>query len=349
MTLGVGAAAGTLVVLEVVVRGLGIGAAAESFRTDVVLPGAEGITQPVGFGFVPHATIRTTYPSDPRGAFGEDRSVDHVFNSAGWRDAERTVEKPPGRFRILGLGDSYLYGQGVRAEDVCLRLVEDRLRAERPDLDVEAINAGISGMNTAQQLDLLRFRGLSYDPDLVIVHFVPNDVEEEADLYREGPKVELYEEYVTVVTEPDALSEVSALWRWVRSRWILKAKGDAYLEACLASYRDDDAKWARCRDALDGLERTCRERDVALLVVLFPFFVRLDGAYPFEPIHAAVRDHCAERGIPVLDLREAYRGFDGPELWVHPTDPHPNERAHAIAAETIAARLLGDPALLPAR
>lgn len=341
------AALGTLLGLELVCRALGLGVKAEAFRTDVVLPGPGGVTTPVGFGFIPGATIRTTYPSDPRGYFGEDRSIDHVFASTGWRGREVAVEKLPSTFRILGLGDSYLYGQGVRAEDVCLRRVEEMLRRARPDLSVETINAGISGMNTAQERDLLVGRGFAYSPDLVIVHFVPNDVEEEADLYREGPKVELYEEYVTVTTEPDALSRVSALWAFVRSRWILKARGEAYLEACLESYRDDDAKWARCREALADIARHCRNRDVRLLVVVFPFLIGLDGSSPFQPIHDAVEAFCGEQGIAVLDLTDAFAGFDGPELWVHPTDPHPNEHAHARAAEAIAERLLSDPALLP--
>ena len=36
---------------------------------------------------------------------------------------------------------------------------------------------------------------------------------------------------------------------------------------------------------------------------------------------------------PVLDLRDSYREFRGPELWVHETDQHPNEIAHQIAAD----------------
>lgn len=337
----IAAAVATLALLEVAVRALGVAPPAEALRIDVVLPGPKGITQPVGFGFIPGATIRTTYAS------GEP--VDHVFNSAGWRDAERTVEKPAGTFRILGLGDSYLYGQGVASEDVCLRRLEARLAAARPEMRFEAINTGISGMNTAAERDLLRFRGLSYAPDLVILCFVPNDVEEEADLYREGPKVEFYDEYVTLVTEPDALSEVSALWRWGRGRWLERVRGRAYLDACLASYRDDDAKWARCRQALGDIESTCRDREIGLLVVLFPFFVGLDGDYPFQPIHDAVRGFCESRGIAVLDLRDAYAAFEGQELWVHPTDPHPSARAHAIAGEAMAAYLLENDALLTDR
>ena len=31
----------------------------------------------------------------------------------------------------------------------------------------------------------------------------------------------------------------------------------------------------------------------------------------------------------------AFNGYDGPELWVHPNNQHPNEKAHAIVADAI--------------
>jgi hypothetical protein len=39
--------------------------------------------------------------------------------------------------------------------------------------------------------------------------------------------------------------------------------------------------------------------------------------------------------MPFLDLLDTFRGHDEKSLWVHPTDHHPNEAAHALAAEAI--------------
>ncbi len=66
--------------------------------------------------------------------------VDHTHNSVGWRDREHDLEKPNGTVRILGLGDSYLWGQGVHLEDTLLARLEDRLDLEMVDVRVEAIN-----------------------------------------------------------------------------------------------------------------------------------------------------------------------------------------------------------------
>ncbi len=80
----------------------------------------------------------------------------------------------------------------------------------------------------------------------------------------------------------------------------------------------------------------CEQRSIGLCVVIFPFFHKLNGDYPFQAIHNTVAAFCQREAIPVLDLRDHYADFDGPELWVHPMDQHPNEMAHKIAARAIA-------------
>lgn len=84
-------------------------------------------------------------------------------------------------------------------------------------------------------------------------------------------------------------------------------------------------------------------------MVIFPFLHDLDGDYPFQPIHDVVRTHLESTGVRVLDLRPAFSDYHGPELWVHPTDQHPNEIAHGLAARAIAAYLLAHPEAFPMR
>ena len=40
-----------------------------------------------------------------------------TYNSRGWRDREHDLEKPPGRFRIVVLGDSFMEGYSVELRE----------------------------------------------------------------------------------------------------------------------------------------------------------------------------------------------------------------------------------------
>ena len=80
----------------------------------------------------PSTTIRFRYESDPRGYFGTDQTVGHTTNSLGFRGGEFPLvetrdgsieaigEKPDGVLRIVFLGDSVTFGEGVHDSDLSL-------------------------------------------------------------------------------------------------------------------------------------------------------------------------------------------------------------------------------------
>jgi hypothetical protein len=101
------------------------------------------------------------------------------INSAGLRDREHALAKPPDTLRIAVLGDSYTEALQVDRESAFWAVAEREL-AQCPALAgrvVEAINFGVSGFGTAQQLQTLRHLVWDYDPDVVVVAFLTgNDV-----------------------------------------------------------------------------------------------------------------------------------------------------------------------------
>ncbi len=97
-------------------------------------------------------------------------------NSLGFRDPrEYRLTKAPGVFRILVLGDSVTFGHGAVYETTYPYLLEQRLKAWRPDMAWEVWNLGVPGYNTSQELAYLEAVGGRYAPDLVVVGFFPND------------------------------------------------------------------------------------------------------------------------------------------------------------------------------
>jgi hypothetical protein len=98
------------------------------------------------------------------------------INSLGFRDnREYRLEKAPGTFRILVLGDSVTFGHGASFETTYPYLLEMRLQSWRPDVQWEVWNLGVPGYNTAQELAQLLELGERFAPDLVVVGFYLND------------------------------------------------------------------------------------------------------------------------------------------------------------------------------
>ena len=286
------------------------------------------------YNFYPKSTVRITYDSDPRNYFDPGFSIDHHHNLTGWRGRDHSIRKPVGTYRILGLGDSFLWGNGVREEDVCLAKLEKLLQKGREQPRIETVNAAMIYYNTVNQKELLEYRGLDYDPDCVMVYFALDDVKEEEDM--KNPPLEYYRHYAIADNSKDVLSNYSSLWGWVRQRYLFTSQARSHIKTFNGYYREDSVRWKRCRQALIDMKTMCRDRNITMMVVIFPYFYSLDKNYPFTAIHDTIRQHCESNGILVLDLLPAYKSFKGPELWVHPIDQHPNEIAHGIAAETVA-------------
>lgn len=98
------------------------------------------------------------------------------FNSHGFRDAERTLEKPPGGFRIEVFGDSFVEALQVALVDSLPARLEQAVRASGRS-GVEVFNLGQSGFGTTDECLRFRHFGKAFSPDLVVVAvFVGNDI-----------------------------------------------------------------------------------------------------------------------------------------------------------------------------
>lgn len=101
------------------------------------------------------------------------------FNPMGLRDPRQSYAKPPGTFRVLALGDSYVEGAQVQAHETMAARLE-ALLTETTGRPVEVINGGVFGYGTTQEYLLLDEIGVHFQPDLVVLFFchcndVPNN------------------------------------------------------------------------------------------------------------------------------------------------------------------------------
>lgn len=114
------------------------------------------------------------------GWWEDDEGKSYVeINSDGFRDRERSQQKPPNTFRIAVLGDSFAEAIHIPLEKTFWGVLEQELKQckipNQPSFEV--LNFGIHGYGTAQQLMTLRTKVWEYNPDFVILaFFVGNDI-----------------------------------------------------------------------------------------------------------------------------------------------------------------------------
>ncbi len=102
-------------------------------------------------------------------------SIEISRNSLGFHDTEHTWKKPKGTFRIVILGDSFTEAIQVALENTFPKIIEEELN-KRMGFPVEVISLGRSGAGTKKSLDILMETGLRFQPDLVLMQFLSNDL-----------------------------------------------------------------------------------------------------------------------------------------------------------------------------
>lgn len=107
----------------------------------------------------------------------EENKVWVRINSAGYRDRERSIPKPPSMVRVAVLGDSFMQAMNVPLEKMFTSYLEAALGRCAGGRQVEVLNFGVSGYGTAQQLITYRRDVARYSPDIVMLAFyTDNDV-----------------------------------------------------------------------------------------------------------------------------------------------------------------------------
>lgn len=95
-------------------------------------------------------------------------------NKFGFNAKDYPLQKTPGTFRILVVGDSFNWAGGCEGNYTALlgRMMENYYGYHR----IDVISAGYPMTHTGEQLAMLKKFGLQYNPDLVILgFFVGND------------------------------------------------------------------------------------------------------------------------------------------------------------------------------
>lgn len=240
-------------------------------------------------------------------------TVSVTTNSWGLREREWAVPKPVGTTRVVLLGDSFVFGFGVRADQRLGALLEEELGRGLPGSVIEVLHVGVPSWNFRSAGAFLRRHLPTLEPDLVLHLSLPNDIEDTAGVRGFGQLARF---------SPHA-----------------PERADALLEAGHAMRSLGFSRPGYLRHGLDHESRTHFRRALGELERLADALDRRGVPYRLLLHHRELgpvsRRHL---GDPLGRQRTRYlaaafgsdRGF-----WLTPTDPHWNPAGHRRAADAL--------------
>ncbi len=238
---------------------------------------------------------------------------------------------------VVFVGDSFTYGHGVkRTGDRFTNRLAMSLEATRPGryTITNLSNAGRDLYWVHRLLEEL-FAG-KYPVDRVIYVVCLNDIETfhprhktyYTDLARHAPTFFLWRDtyffnLMYFRLRQFAIPDIRDYYRFVREYY-------------------DGQPWQDMQDRLDDVLALCQRHEARLEVIVFPFLHNLGPDYPFRDVHDQFAEWGKDREVRLLDLIKTLQPHVSSGLTVNAYDAHPNERAHALVAETIERALFAD-------
>ncbi len=294
--------------------------------------------------FETHGAYDQPYPLFAPNRSYEWEGIPVSINSRGFRTEEFSLHKSDDLFRILNLGDSFVFGWEVRQEETYGKVLEQSLQEKGQNTEV--INAGIPTWNLEAERNFLLQEGLSYQPDLIVL-----DVTIVNDIKGAGPSPP--SESASLF---DWLRDNSYSWAFIRTQMQYLQAGTRGPEAIpvlnppqqAAKYfplEEDDPLWDEIWGYIAEMAQAAQANDVEFVIIAFPTAFQLNSAnHPHVP-QQVLRARAQGADIPFIDLLPVYEaecenagkalceGYENhlfADVWMHP-----NVLGNTLAAQEI--------------
>ncbi len=281
-------------------------------------------------------------------------------NSLGFRDEEIPLDKQPDEFRILCLGDSVTLGYKLEEPQTYVAQLEALLNQQYRPRGFQAINAGVDGYATFQELHLLRQKGLALKPDLILVCFVLNDVTEQfrtmASLggvghYAGAGKKSLTRSMLRVLSKSAIYTAVKLAYLKLEGlrrarlqrigKWRYRSLDDIYNVAELfkAPLRPEiESAWEFTKAQVLQLSELAHENGIPVLIFVPPYAGQVgEEGISMRPQSVLAR-FCLRHEIPLFDLSSGFLANPDPEA-LFLDGNHYNAEGSRLIAEMLLQKL----------
>lgn len=256
-----------------------------------------------------------------------------LINGMGFRDDEFPEQKSPGELRVITMGDSCTFGDGVANWETFSNVLEDMLSEAQPGRKVQVINGGVPGYTSYQIYQYLKNDLLPFQPDLVVLYVGFND---------NVPGV-------NGITDAERGSVNSSVWEVQKNfnSWrsyqflkyaLLRLKTRIFPGVNPEENSGNGVEHQIFRvpfdDFVDNLIRIHElGRQQGFQVLMFT----LPHEFPYEPERNGFIRRAARKGnVPMIDLYKIFKQYQaaGEDLYT-PDGGHPNVLGHQRIAEIL--------------
>lgn len=285
------------------------------------------------------------------------------INSLGLRDREYDVLKPPETYRILILGDSFVFNYGIPYGQDFASILEKELNSGQLSVtykSVEVINAGVSGYEPYDELKLYRNYLKELAPDLVIMGFYEgNDFAGPVSKIVSNPEVRQFNLKTPrglLELVNDKLESNSHLYMFFRNRLeysrFRMGLSSLYLPSILFENRDD--LFAKTEEVFEEIAWEFRSGP-KLFLFLIPHRVTVDDEFRGEILSVyrlgpdsidisrpkvMFRSLIEEFHLKGIDLTSSFLQEEPSSLYYH-IDGHWNVNGNRVAAKALFPHILG--------
>lgn len=266
-------------------------------------------------------------------------------NSQGFLDTEWDAPKPPGRRRILMLGDSFTGGTGRKNARFYVNEVERILREQWGADRIELINFGVGGYFTKVESQLLQLRGWQMEPDAVVLNVTITDI---IDTYRGVEAIRLSRTGLLRARHEEALGPLgtacfihSHALRLFLKETVLNRQafimGDDLGEAYKPGGKHEP-QWLEVLQEIERIHLMCQGRGIPFFLVYIPQPPAWEPGMDFPDRRLAA--FAADKGFPYFSVLEPIRLLAHSGAMVsYPKDGHYTDAGEEVLSREVAREL----------